>query len=372
MFKEKYKDMMDEIRPSENLREKILLEEREAAYWRRQKEMYGRKRRWSGTVKFSAGFCAACLFMFLFLPVLADGIPGAYQLLYRISPKTAWLFKPVQESCEKNGIRMEVISAYVRSGTAEIYIAMEDLESDRIDATIDLYQSYSIYGSFSVVGGCQLVEYEEKSGRALFLITLTLMEGQPIDGEKITFAVGKFVSHMQEYTNVSIPADLDAADRSPEFVSEWINGRGYGAGWTEDMEVVPHDDIRVLPPAGKDAGNVIVAEGADGQKVPLEGMELTSIAYADGRLHVQMRTEDMFRNDNHGFIRLTDENGRETDYVYYVSYKKKEGDSFTRYDEFVFAVAEEELADLSLSAHLWVTGNYTEGPWEVTIKLEDK
>lgn len=106
------------------------------------------------------------------------------------------------------------------------------------------------------------------------------------------------------------------------------------------------------------------------RKVPLEGMELTDIAYADGRLHVQMRTEDMFRNDNHGFLRLADENGRGTDYVYHVSYKEQEGDSFTRYDEFVFAVAEEELADLNLSAHLWVTGNYTEGPWEVTFQLK--
>lgn len=137
------------------------------------------------------------------------------------------------------------------------------------------------------------------------------------------------------------------------------------------MEVIPHDDIRVLPPAGENTGTVIVAE-EDGRKVPLEGMELTDIAYADGRLHVQMRTEDMFRNDNHGFLRLVDENGREIDYVYHVSYQEQEGDSFTRYDEFVFAVAEEELADLNLSADLWVTGNYTEGPWEVTFQLKSE
>lgn len=370
MFEEKYKKMMTEISPSEGLRERILLEEREAAYWRRQKKRQRWESRLGRAVKFSAGFCAACLIMLLSLPVIAGGIPGAYQLLYRISPKTAWLFKPVQESCEKNGIRMEVISACAYDNTAEIYIAMEDMESDRIDATIDLYQSYSIYKSFSSVGGCQLAEYEEETGRALFLITLTQIEGQRIDGEKITFGVGRFVSRQREYTDVWIPADLDAADRNPEFVSKWINGRTYGSGWTEDMEVIPHDDIRVLPPAEENAGTVIVAEEADGRKVPLEGMELTGIAYADGRLHVQMRTADMFRNDNHGFLRLVDENGQETDYVYHVSYQEQEEDSITRYDEFVFAVAEEELADLNLSAHLWVTGNYTEGPWEVTFQLK--
>ena len=43
--------------------------------------------------------------------------------------------KPVSMISEDNGIKIEVISAYVESGEAKILISVQDLEEDRIDET---------------------------------------------------------------------------------------------------------------------------------------------------------------------------------------------------------------------------------------------
>ena len=71
-------------------------------------------------------WCAAaaclCLVFCLAVPAMAVSIPAAYELLYAVSPATAQFFKPVELSCEDNGIRMEVTAAYIHDDTAQIYI----------------------------------------------------------------------------------------------------------------------------------------------------------------------------------------------------------------------------------------------------------
>ena len=93
------------------------------------------------------------------LPALAAAdVDGAYLLLYAISPALAQQMKPLNLSCEDNGIRMDVLSADVSddfpiaanldSDTAHICIALTDLTGERIDATTDLFDSYFIRSPF--------------------------------------------------------------------------------------------------------------------------------------------------------------------------------------------------------------------------------
>ena len=51
---------------------------------------------------------------------------------------------------------MEVEAVYVHADTAEIYLSMQDLTEERIDETVDLFDSYSIRlsGSGSGIGTC--------------------------------------------------------------------------------------------------------------------------------------------------------------------------------------------------------------------------
>ena len=99
------------------------------------------------------GRIAACLLLvFVFsisslsLAAATGNIP-ANDIFYSLYPDMAMKLSPVNESCEDNGIKMEVESIYVHENMAEIYISMQDLTGNRIDETTDLFDSYDIHTS---------------------------------------------------------------------------------------------------------------------------------------------------------------------------------------------------------------------------------
>lgn len=365
-----YKKIMDRVQAPEELIENVLDEKREQEYWQKERQEDRKKgmlRFASGTFRFAVGAFVLC-FCFLFsMKVVAGSVPEVYQWMYLLSPDTAQYFKPVKEVSENNGIKMEVVSAYIHDNVAEIYITMEDLEGDRIDKTIDLYDSYSIHKPFSATGHCSLVGYDEETGKATFLISVTQWDDQKIAGKKMTFSVREFISHKKEYDLLPVVVDFSKADKEPELVKTWINGLGRGISVSESDDV-SRNDVKVLKP-GKGESIELIGEG--GESILIEGVEISGLAYADGCLHVQKRTENIFQNDNHGYFLLEDENGNIIDYWYHVSFQEKENGSYTEYEEFVFKVSEEKLAKCKLVAYLCISGTYVEGPWQVTFPLEN-
>ena len=108
------------------------------------------------TMRRTALLCAALvLCAALTLPALADGVPAVYELLYRVSPATAQYFRSVRMSCEDQGVRMEVISAYAQDDNAQIYFTLQDLTGDRLSQDADLFESYSIHASWSMEADCE-------------------------------------------------------------------------------------------------------------------------------------------------------------------------------------------------------------------------
>ena len=120
-------------------------------------------------VKWGVLAACLCLTLLLAIPAMAAAIPAFYQALYEISPSTAQFFKPVQMACEDQGIRMEVVASYLHENTAEIYIAMQDLEGDRLSASTDLLDSYSIHTPFDSSSRCALAGYDGETKTATFL-----------------------------------------------------------------------------------------------------------------------------------------------------------------------------------------------------------
>ena len=80
-------------------------------------------------------------------------------------------------SCEDDGIKMEVISAYINADKADIYISMQDMTDERIDETTDLFDSYSINRPFSSSATCERMSYDEETKTATFLISITQWGG---------------------------------------------------------------------------------------------------------------------------------------------------------------------------------------------------
>ena len=97
-----------------------------------------------------------------------------------------------------SGIRMVVEGVSIQDSCAYIYISMRDIEGKYIDESIDLFDSYSIHTNADQIGGCALVDFDEGTRKATFLITIQNMDGTPIDGSTMTFSVSQFLTGKSE------------------------------------------------------------------------------------------------------------------------------------------------------------------------------
>lgn len=286
----------------------------------------------------------------------AADVDAAYEMLYGFSPTVAQLVKPVNESCVENGIKMEVISAEISGSDAYIYISMEDLEGDRIDGTIDLYDSYDINRSFDSAANCERVSYDEETGKATFLIHIQTMDGKDIRRGKVTFSVGYFLSN-KNIIEEQLTVDLTKVTEA------------------ENTQSIPSERFR---------GDIMTGEALapveGGLYIPARGAQITAIGYIDGRLHLQVRYDDIWRTDNHGWITLEDEHGNVLDCEEYQFWggEREEHRLGSHvilgypdyYQEYVWDISPEELSGCSLHGAFWLCDTLVEGDWEVTFPLD--
>lgn len=90
-------------------------------------------------------------------------------------------------------------------------------------------------------------------------------------------------------------------------------------------------EVTVLKPAGEIAA-------------PVDGVTLTGIGYADGRLHVQAYYADILKTDNHGSISLVNrETGEQIDCDGSVAFFDEAGTG--SYEDYVFTGIEADTLD---------------------------
>lgn len=286
------------------------------------------------------------------VPVLAASIP--YDLLYSFSPATAQFFKPVNMSCEDSGIYMKVISAYIHGDTAEIYITLQDLTGNRIDQTTDLFDSYSINTPFGCSAHCENVSYDEETKTATFLITMTQWGEKDIGGNKITFQLREFLSNKHKFNDSLSEVDLKSLSASVDtFAPDENNIRGGGGIRYEDFS----NGFVALAPSSK-------------QHSPVNGVTITAIGYINGYLHVQIDFENIRETDNHGYVYFQNEAGEEIESIASIGFEDNEQQH--SYDEYIFSIPQEEIADYTMYGYFVTADSLTRGNWEVTFPLEDK
>jgi len=312
----------------------------------------------SRSSRFVIALAAALVMLFgASLSAVAAGSDAVYQILYGFSPSVAQMVKPVNKSCTDNGIRMEVISADIIGSEAYIYISMEDITGDRVDSTIDLFDAYDINRNFDCAAGCERVSFDEETGKALFLIHMQSMDGKDIRRGKITFSVWKFLSR-KNVINELLPVDLLSADEKAQ------------------TQKVSPDLFR-----GEAYYGELLAPQDGGVYTPGDGAQITAMGYIDGKFHIQIRYDDMWRTDNHGWLSLEDASGNTLaceEYQFwageqkeYTSYREVFQGHEDFYQEFVWDVTPEELARCSLRAELWLCDTLVEGDWQVTFPLSE-
>lgn len=295
---------------------------------------------------------ALAVFIALCVPVstLAAGVPAAYDLLYAISPAAAQRLRPVRLSCESNGIRMEVLSAYIHADTAEICVSMRDLTGDRVDETTDLFDSYDIGTPFSCSAACARAGYDEATRTATLLIRVTQWGDRPIEGAKITFRVKSFLSGKKTFDDALPDVNLSKASLAPDTRRpadiRGVSGKGYAA----------------FPEAGFTA---LVASGEPYS--PADGVAITALGYIDGGLHIQVRYENILETDNHGTIYLQNGAGETIESATCVSFWDEARQS--SYDEHVFDAAPGELEGYTLYGNFVTSDTLIQGDWAVTFPL---
>lgn len=331
-----------------NIDEKYILE---AAKYIKEKR--GKQHRKMGRIR----KLAACFItvMILSMPTLvlatsAGSIP-AYDILYNLYPEIARKLTPVHLSSVDNGIQMEVEAVDIENDTAMIYLSMKDLEQDRIDETIDLFDSYHIHSSADSIGTCSRIGYNEEEKEATFLIQLQQMHGKEITGKKLTFSVTEFLSGKREMDEELPQIALDYIDRVTDTQQE-IERRG--AGGLGNWELVTN----------------FLKENEQQSFSPIDGVRVTAYGFVDGRLHVQAHYENILETDNHGYIYFKDKEGNVIHSDVSIGFWDEEHKG--SYEEYVFNIfPEDDLTEYTVWGYFWVCPNLTKGNWKVTFPVEE-
>ena len=299
------------------------------------------------------GVIAACLCICVgsAVPVLAAADNKyAYEVLYAISPAIAQKLKPVNVSCEDNGIRMKVMAVDVEGANVKILVSMQDLVGERLQADADLFDSYSIHTPYDQTGNCTFVEYDSQTRTATFLINIEQLSESLTVADKITFSVSNILSGKKQ---VSMPISEIDMHNLPQ-ITDYVEApaiRGYGGSGMVDLK-----EIHLI-----NSDQTVLLE---------EGVTLTGYGFVDDMLHVQLRYDDILNTDNHGYVYLKKADGETIESVYDVSFwDEVQKDS---YEEYIFELNAEELQDYELWGEFWTcNGGAIEGDWQVTFPIDN-
>ena len=283
------------------------------------------------------------------VPTLAAAdVKPAYHLLYSVSPALAQKFKPVNLSCVDQGIRVEVDSAYIHGDTAEAIICIKDLTGDRINETVDLFDSYNIRNIKDSSGTCDLLDYDETTGVAAFAVLMEQMDGSSLSGSKVTVSLSRLLCKKGQFNDVLEDLSLSSVTDTPVLTNN-IKIRGGGGAPCPENALFLQPAVAPL-------------------STPLSGISVTGLGYENGKLHVQICYEDIGNTDNHGWVWLQDKKGELRDCSYSVSFWD---DTLTdSYDEYFFELPYEELKNYKIYGEFINSGLLIEGDWEITFPME--
>ena len=292
-------------------------------------------------------FCSA-------VPALAaTGNDLAYEVLYSISPSIAQKLKPVNVSCEDNGIEMTVVAAEVDGEKATILVSMRDNNGKRLDETTDLFDSYSIHTPYDQSGGCSLVGYDDYANTATFMLTIEQMNHMLIPGDKITFSVSQLLSK-KEHSNFKL-TQINTADVLS--ITEFVTNPDVRGGGGINIKSVDWDNLLLMKP---DEANAIGLTN---------GVTLTGYGIVDGKLHIQLRYNDILNTDNHGYVYLKTQDDKviicENNFAFW---DESHVDS---YEEYVFSISSEEVSNYEIWGEFWTCNNGPiKGSWQVTFPMK--
>ena len=295
------------------------------------------------------------------VPIMVSADVGnVYNIVYMISPVTAQALKPVNKSCEKEGVEVSVISSDVSGATATVYIGVTDKGAGVVESGIDLDDSYHINTSFDAACGCRFDKYDPDTNTAYYLLTISDINGNNIEKikkKKITFTVGNILANKDEYNGKIDGIDLtNAKKNSKTEIIDFL--RGYGGSCSEYADISKLDDIPCLVANGTPIAS------------PTDYADITAIGFVDNKLHVQTFYKNCMMNMSHGQLLLKDKNGEEvmTAMTKLYTAEKTDEDSF---EESIFDIPYDDISEYTLYGEFVTYRTRIDGNWNVTFKLDE-
>lgn len=366
MFKDKYKEIMDFYKPSEELLYKTMKLAEET------NQAIPKKTKYKPLRPILIGLCLI-LCTTVAYPALASTIKRIYELMYLAPPSVAQTFTPVEISDESNGIKLEVVAIDISGNTAKVYFTLQDLIGNRIDKTIDLKDSYNIEGVGSAVCGCEFYGYEEDLKKATFMITIEDSDNDDITKsitDNLTFTLKQVSFGNQKYgfeESYKVPVNLE------DVISD-LKGtqkvRANGAGG--DYEKYTGHKIY------EEKVEVIVQNIAP-VNVGIEGFNIIGAGYKDDKLHLQVEVSTGNIFDDYAYLYLRKKGDTKDIICLYnigfsnYEYMPKEDDELfpLRFEEDIFDIPEAELSNYELYGYFNKEGKVIQGDWKVSFPLNN-
>lgn len=302
----------------------------------------------------SVAACICLCFCCTVYVLVTAGNDYTYEILYSVSPALAQKFKPINVSCEDNGIEMTVVAADVDGEKTTILVSMCDNAGDRLDETTDLFDSYSIHTPYDQSGGCSLVDYDDATKTATFMITIEPMHHVLSPDDKITFSVSQLLCKKEHSDFKITQINKEKIQQITEFEKNPDIRGGGGASY----EAFDRDNLSPIKP---DEVNSISLK---------KGVALTGYGIVDGKLHIQLRFDDINNTDNHGYVYLKNQDGEIIDCD--TSFAFWDGNHVNSYEEYVFSVTADELADHEIWGEFWTCNDGSiKGNWQVTFSMSN-
>ncbi len=355
-MKERYRSMNEAILPPENLQESVFAKLRRTDARRRLRPL--------------AAAAMLMLMVLAFPTAKTYAMPLISELMYPVSPEMAARFTPIQLSDDKNGIRMEVVSASIHGATTEVCVSFEDRKADWLDETVFLINSeFRAYGASEVPfggsgGGINFLEYDPETGKLTILEEMThhffsekadrYLTVKENYGDKITYRVNYLVKEA-ELPPVELPLDIAEQDVTVVTADDHPFD---GFGSRGDQAWMERPSYQLLTPG-------------DPVETVTEEVDLMGMAYLDGQLHVQLRTR--VTDDDHdigcepyllasdGTISYSDAGN---------SFRIRHGGKKGEYMEWIFDIPESEIQNYTLMCRLGHL-EYLKGPWQVTFPVTE-
>lgn len=308
--------------------------------------------------KVAAVLATACLAIVLSVPVMATTIPSFGEFIKKINSGFESELQPVGVIAEDNGIKVEVVAAMSDDEMTVAYINIKDMEGNRVDETIDLYDSYRVSGGSSF--GSEVVNYDENSKTAT--IRIQSNGGKKLRGKEIKFSFSEFLSAKKD-VNITLDKSIlenGMKNTNGETITlDLMNMSGMGGELSPDY--IDKGIINILKPNKE---NISLPN--------VDFMTISNIGLVDGRLHIQTKWSNGF--EDYGFFYFTDNEGNKLNIKDLgVSFGLDEEGKSTyghEYEEYIFDLSNVDTDNIKLNVDLKSYGNHVNGDWNTKFKID--